>query len=939
MVVRAQSGRSPWSPSVTGSITGSATGPASGSTTAPSAGLVVRRVAFFAASVAPATFSVRSSLASATFSVSDSVAALTFSAALRVASRPLATALPAASPTASAASATPRRARCRTSVGSHGSAHGSTLERERRPRRRRRAEADERREQPEDLGARVLLLARGLRGRGREGLGGALALVGRDVGGLLDGCPGLDRGLVHRGDQLGQEVVDDLVVRGVDGGRRLLRGRLHLGCGGLHALLVQVLDPREEPVDEGLDLGGGPVLGGRRGVARLARRRPSAACRVGGVGRGSRPGRPPGPSASPCPRRSSGSCVNGISTPGSFGCTDLPLCHRAGGSAGRSLCRTQPVACTTARSPVRSRVACETSRMFATLHTTAGDIRIELYPNHAPRTVENFAGLATGSTPWTDPTTGEERTDPLYNGVVFHRVISGFMIQGGDPLGTGRGGPGYTFDDEIHPELLVRRALPARHGQRRQAPRPGHRQGRRHQRLAVLHLGGPHRVAQRQAHDLRQGRRRREPRRGRRDREHAGRAPATARSRTSSSSRSPSRTETTISEPAQPGAPVAPPVCPRHPDRVSYVRCQRCGRPTCPECQRQAAGRHPVRRLRRRGRACAADHAAPRSAASRHAGRPVVTLTLIGLCVVSFVLQLVLPDVDRALALLPGARVLRAVAVPHGGVPALPGQYSTSSFNMVALWFVGPTLESTLGRARFITLYLMSAVGGAVGVRAARGRDPQLDARGASGRPAPCSGCSARSSWSSMRLGGDVRGILGSSASTWCSASSWRTSPGRRTSGGLVTGAAARQRPTRTRRPTADGSSPSSRRSLLGARAAGADRARLRVGRLRPLSALRASHSTFLAAFAAPQTYSHLWNYTRVVIHRLVHRWGQRPRFRRSARMAVDAGASRTWGRRWGRRRGTRDSGRRRRRPRVRTAPGSRRGAVSASASSCRSRR
>ena len=85
--------------------------------------------------------------------------------------------------------------------------------------------------------------------------------------------------------------------------------------------------------------------------------------------------------------------------------------------------------------------------MFATLHTTAGDIRIELYPNHAPRTVQNFTGLATGSTPWTDPTTGEERTDPLYNGVVFHRVISGFMIQGGDPLGTGRGGPGYTFDD------------------------------------------------------------------------------------------------------------------------------------------------------------------------------------------------------------------------------------------------------------------------------------------------------------------------------------------------------------------------------------------------------------------------------------------------------------------------------------------------------------
>ncbi len=91
--------------------------------------------------------------------------------------------------------------------------------------------------------------------------------------------------------------------------------------------------------------------------------------------------------------------------------------------------------------------------MFATLHTTAGDIRVELLPNHAPKTVRNFVGLATGTQEWTDPRTGATRTDPLYAGVVFHRVIGGFMIQGGDPLGNGRGGPGYQFDDEIHPEL------------------------------------------------------------------------------------------------------------------------------------------------------------------------------------------------------------------------------------------------------------------------------------------------------------------------------------------------------------------------------------------------------------------------------------------------------------------------------------------------------
>ena len=91
--------------------------------------------------------------------------------------------------------------------------------------------------------------------------------------------------------------------------------------------------------------------------------------------------------------------------------------------------------------------------MFATLHTTSGDIRLELFPNHAPKTVRNFVGLATGTQAWKDPRTGAESTDPLYKDIIFHRVIPGFMIQGGDPLGTGTGGPGYNFDDEIHPEL------------------------------------------------------------------------------------------------------------------------------------------------------------------------------------------------------------------------------------------------------------------------------------------------------------------------------------------------------------------------------------------------------------------------------------------------------------------------------------------------------
>jgi peptidyl-prolyl cis-trans isomerase A (cyclophilin A) len=92
-------------------------------------------------------------------------------------------------------------------------------------------------------------------------------------------------------------------------------------------------------------------------------------------------------------------------------------------------------------------------RTLATLQTSAGDIRIELFPNHAPKTVRNFTELATGAREWVHPGTGETTTDRLYDGTVFHRVIDNFMIQGGDPLGTGTGGPGYQFADEFHPEL------------------------------------------------------------------------------------------------------------------------------------------------------------------------------------------------------------------------------------------------------------------------------------------------------------------------------------------------------------------------------------------------------------------------------------------------------------------------------------------------------
>jgi len=95
--------------------------------------------------------------------------------------------------------------------------------------------------------------------------------------------------------------------------------------------------------------------------------------------------------------------------------------------------------------------------LVATLRTNHGDIAVELFQNHAPLTVQNFVGLAEGTREWRDPSTRQTVTRPFFDGLTFHRVIPNFMIQGGCPLGTGTGGPGYTFKDEIHPELVFDR--------------------------------------------------------------------------------------------------------------------------------------------------------------------------------------------------------------------------------------------------------------------------------------------------------------------------------------------------------------------------------------------------------------------------------------------------------------------------------------------------
>ncbi len=97
--------------------------------------------------------------------------------------------------------------------------------------------------------------------------------------------------------------------------------------------------------------------------------------------------------------------------------------------------------------------------LYAVIRTNQGDVTVKLWPKLAPKTVANFVGLASGEREWKNPATGQPvvKGTPLYSGTVFHRVIPGFMIQGGDPLGSGRGDPGYRFEDEVNPEITFNR--------------------------------------------------------------------------------------------------------------------------------------------------------------------------------------------------------------------------------------------------------------------------------------------------------------------------------------------------------------------------------------------------------------------------------------------------------------------------------------------------
>ncbi len=103
--------------------------------------------------------------------------------------------------------------------------------------------------------------------------------------------------------------------------------------------------------------------------------------------------------------------------------------------------------------PMASEAESKKPGTYAVFHTTLGDFTAKLFDKEVPNTVANFVGLAEGTKDWIDPTTNKPVKKPFYNGLIFHRVIDGFMIQGGCPMGNGMGGPGYKFADEFHPSL------------------------------------------------------------------------------------------------------------------------------------------------------------------------------------------------------------------------------------------------------------------------------------------------------------------------------------------------------------------------------------------------------------------------------------------------------------------------------------------------------
>jgi membrane associated rhomboid family serine protease len=163
------------------------------------------------------------------------------------------------------------------------------------------------------------------------------------------------------------------------------------------------------------------------------------------------------------------------------------------------------------------------------------------------------------------------------------------------------------------------------------------------------------------------------------------------------------------------GGAAAEPVCPRHPDRVSYVRCQRCERPVCPECQRAAAvGVQCVDCVREQNKGVRTART-PFGATLTQGGRPVVTLSIIGICAVAWLLQQTNDQVTNDFSFFPPFALSEPWRLVTAAFLHSPSSPLHILFNMYALWMTGPYLEQLFGRARFVALYLVSAVGGSIG--------------------------------------------------------------------------------------------------------------------------------------------------------------------------------------------------------------------------------
>ena len=409
------------------------------------------------------------------------------------------------------------------------------------------------------------------------------------------------------------------------------------------------------------------------------------------------------------------------------------------------------------------------SETYATLKTNRGDIVIHLFPNHAPKTVENFVGLAEGTKEYTDPQTGKKSPEPFYDGLGFHRVIDGLHDPGRLPARHRHRRPGLHVQGRVPPRAAVRppyllamaNAGPGTNGSQFFITS-----------AATPWLNNRHTIFGEVEDEA-------EPRRSSTRSAPPRPAPATVRSSRWSSRPSRStgadRARQAMSTPdaATGASEQEAPVCYRHPDRETHIRCQRCERPICPDCMRHGVGRLPVPGVRRRGRPVDPVRRARRTAA--RGGNPALTSQVLIAINVAVWLAILVTGRQRE----PAARPARAAApggcsglADGGAAPARRGRRrrplaaahldvhprrasGTSASTCWRCGSSGPQLEAAVGRARFLALYLISGLAGSATVYwLSRRAQPRPSAP-----PGAIFGLMGALLVIALKVGGDVRGI------------------------------------------------------------------------------------------------------------------------------------------------------------------------------------